>query len=100
MTRELLTNDWGWGKKQRAVLVVNKRNVTRKFEPCTRTIMSSLHVGQDVANKRERKQTAAHIVAKSYLLYTAVKMYRYGCLININLSGKKEKFFANKLDRE
>ena len=31
--------------------------------------MANLNLGQDdVANKRERKQTAAHIVAKSYPL--------------------------------
>ena len=30
--------------------------------------MASLNLGQDVANKTERKYTAAHIVAKSYLL--------------------------------
>ena len=30
--------------------------------------MASLNLGQDVANKRERKQTAAHIVAQSYSL--------------------------------
>ena len=50
------------------------------------TIMASLNLGQDVANKRERKQTAAHIVARSYSLYLAVKMCRYGSLININPS--------------
>ena len=31
-------------------------------------IMANPHLGQDVANKRERKQTAAHNVAKSYPL--------------------------------
>ena len=31
--------------------------------------MSSLNLGQDVANKRERKELAAHIVAKYYPLY-------------------------------
>ena len=30
--------------------------------------MANLNLGQDVANKRERKQTAAHIVVKSYPL--------------------------------
>ena len=30
--------------------------------------MASLNLGQDVANKRERKNTAAHIVAKCYPL--------------------------------
>ena len=48
--------------------------------------MASLNIGQDVANKRERKETAVHIVAKSYPLYLAVKMGRYGSLMNINPS--------------
>ena len=34
------------------------------------TTMASLNLDQDVANKRERKETAAHIVAKSYARYT------------------------------
>ena len=41
---------------------------------------------QDVANKRERKSTAAHIVAKSDPLCQAVEMRCYGSLININQS--------------
>ena len=41
----------------------------------------------DVANKREKKETADPIVAKSYHLQQAVGMRRYGSLININLSG-------------
>ena len=41
--------------------------------------MANLNLGQDVANKRERKLTTAHIVAKSYPL-------RYVSLININPS--------------
>ena len=32
------------------------------------SVMASLNLGQDAANKRERKKTAAPIVAKSYLL--------------------------------
>ena len=32
------------------------------------SIMANLKLGQDVANKRERKLTAPHIVAKSYPL--------------------------------
>ena len=48
--------------------------------------MASLNLGQDVANKRERKLTAAHVVAKSYPLYLAVRMRRYGSLIKINPS--------------
>ena len=48
--------------------------------------MASLDLSQDVANKRERKQTATHIVAKSYALHLAVKMCNCGSLININPS--------------
>ena len=48
--------------------------------------MASLNFGQDVANKRERKLTAAHIAAKSYPLCLAVRMRRYGSLLNINPS--------------
>ena len=32
------------------------------------SIMANLNLGQDVANKRERKYTVSHIVAKSYPL--------------------------------
>ena len=53
--------------------------------------MANLFLGQDVANKSERRQTAAHIVAKSYLLWLAVRMRRYGSLININPSGLYEQ---------
>ena len=42
--------------------------------------MANLNLGLDVANKRER-------VDKSYPLYLAVRMPRYGSLININPSG-------------
>ena len=49
--------------------------------------MTSLKLGQYVANKRERIWTAPHIVAKSFPLWQAVVMRRYGSLININLSG-------------
>ena len=35
--------------------------------------MSNLNLGQDVANRRERKLTAAQILAKSDPLYLAVK---------------------------
>ena len=48
------------------------------------SITASLNLGQDMANKR--KLIAAYIVAKSYSLYLVVKIYRYGSLININLS--------------
>ena len=53
--------------------------------------MANLNLGQDVANKRETKKTAAQYVAKSFPLYLAVGMRRYGSLININSSGKDEK---------
>ena len=49
--------------------------------------MASLNLGQDVANKRERKQTAAHIVAKPYSLQPVAGICHYGSLININPSG-------------
>ena len=48
--------------------------------------MANLNLDQYVANKRERKYTAAHIVAKSYLLQQAVEMHRYGSLMNIDPS--------------
>ena len=43
--------------------------------------MVNLKLGQDGANKRERKQTAAHTVVKSYLIVSC-----YGSLIIINPS--------------
>ena len=49
-------------------------------------IMANLNLGQDVANKRERKKTAAPKVIKSYPLQLGVKMRRYSSLININPS--------------
>ena len=48
--------------------------------------MANFNIGKDVANKRERKQTAVHIAAEYYPLELAVGMRRYGSLININLS--------------
>ena len=59
--------------------------------------MASLNLDEDVANKRERKQTAANVVAKSYPLYLAVRMRRYGSLIKINPSGRKKEAHAKKL---
>ena len=41
--------------------------------------MAKLNLSQDVANERERKQIATHILFP-------VGMRRYGSLININLS--------------
>ena len=55
------------------------------------SIMVNLNLGQDVANKREGKQTAAHIVAKSYPLEQAAGMLRYGSLIKINPSGRARR---------
>ena len=49
--------------------------------------MASLSLGQDVANGTKRKYPAGHIIAKSYPLYRAVRMRRYGSLININPYG-------------
>ena len=43
--------------------------------------MASLNLHQDVANNRERKWKAAHIVAKSYSLYLAIK-----CAVAVLLS--------------
>ena len=48
--------------------------------------MASLNLGQDVANKIQRKQTAVNIVANSYPLYLTVGMRHYGSLIIINPS--------------
>ena len=45
------------------------------------SIMANLNLGQDVANKIERKQRTAHIVGKSYPRYQAIRMRRYGSLI-------------------
>ena len=44
--------------------------------------MPNLILGQDVANKRQRKLT----VAKSFI--QPIKLWRYGSLININPSGR------------
>ena len=52
--------------------------------------MANPNLGHDVANKKERKETAALIVAKSYPLYVAVKICRYGSLINTNPSDSSE----------
>ena len=65
-----------------------KRNEKIQY---THSIMANLNLGQNVANNSEnRKQTAAHIVAKSYPLWQAVGIHRYGSLANINLSGQKQ----------
>ena len=54
--------------------------------------MVNLYLDQDVANKNERKLTSGHNVAKSYPLYEAVKMCRYGSLIiNINSSDTNQQ---------
>ena len=52
--------------------------------------MVNLNLGQDAANKKERKQTAAHIVAKFYHLQQAVRMRRYGSLLINPLGWAKE----------
>ena len=62
--------------------------------------MANLNLGQDVANKRKRKYTAAHRVATSCLLNQAAGMSRYGSLININPSGHADpacNYLANIL---
>ena len=48
--------------------------------------MANLYLDKAVANTRERKQTAAHLVAKYYPLLQASGRRRYGSLININFS--------------
>ena len=50
---------------------------------CTH-ILTNLNIGQDVANARKRIWTNAYKVAKFYPLQLAVRMGRYGSLININ----------------
>ena len=47
-------------------------------------------------NKRERKQTTAHIVAKFYPLYLAVKICRYGSLTKINPFGEINPYAVEK----
>ena len=54
--------------------------------------MANLNLGQDVANKRERKYTAA----KFYPLYQIVGMRRCGSLFNINRSGERKKIERKK----
>ena len=51
--------------------------------------MVNLNLSQDVANKREKILTAAHIKwpIKSYPTLLSSVMHRYGSLININPSG-------------
>ena len=58
------------------------------------SIMASLNLGQDVANKREKMGISGHIVAKPYPLQQVVIIRRYGSLINSNPSGKEEIFFS------
>ena len=55
--------------------------------------MASLKFRPRCGQKRERKQTAVHIVANSYPLYLAVRMRRYGSLIKINPSGCNDTLF-------
>ena len=76
------------GANQRAVLVVNKRNETRKFTQNIHSIMANLNLGQDVAKKRGRKQATAHIVANSY----PVSLRRYGSPIKTNPSGANQAY--------
>ena len=53
--------------------------------------MANLNLGQDVANKSEKKSNvAAHIVSSFYPQEQAVWMLRYGSLININPSARGE----------
>ena len=50
--------------------------------------------------KEKENGNAAHIVAKSYPLYLAVKMRRFGSLININPSGSKRRYKTSKMPVE
>ena len=65
--------------------------------------MANLNLSQDVANKRERKQIAVHIVAKYDPLQQTAGMRRYSSLlINIepsalNEGNKKTEAKAKKL---
>ena len=77
---------------QMAVLVVNKRNVMRKFK--THTQLWQILIQAKMWPIKNRKQTAAHKVAKSYPLYLAVRMRRYVSLININPSSLHKPLFA------
>ena len=58
------------------------------------SVVANLNLGLDVAKKRERKWTAAHIVAKSDSLSQAAGMCSFGSLININPSGLSKKIFG------
>ena len=44
--------------------------------------------------EKDNRQLAAHIVAKSDLLYLAVRMRRYGSLIKIKPSGLKALIYG------
>ena len=61
-------------------------------------MMENLNLGQNVANKRERKQTTPHKDAKFYPLLLAVRMRRYGSLININPSGQEWEQMVGQMD--
>ena len=50
--------------------------------------------------QEKEKKTAAHIVAKYYPLYLAVKMCRYGSLIYINPSGSYDISTSNTFQRK
>ena len=67
-----------------AVLVVNKRNVTKKFKTCTK-ITANLSLGIDVANKRKRKKrhSCSHVAKSCGQIKNVAGMRRYGSLINI-----------------
>ena len=53
-----------------------------------------------MANKREIKYTAAHKVAKSYVLELAAEMRRCGSLININPSAFRNVFMPQKYSQQ
>ena len=71
----------GFGIFWRAVLVVNKRNVTKKLK--THTIMENINLGQDVANKGDSNLCPYCGQISSPM---ASWMHCYGSLIKINPS--------------
>ena len=56
--------------------------------------MANLNLDQDVANKREIKLEATHIVAKFYPVWQVAGMHRYGSLITIDPVDSYENSFA------
>ena len=66
-------------------MVVKERNVTRKSKTCSQEWQALISARMWPIKEKEKK-AAAHILAKSYSLYQAEGMRRYGSLINIKPS--------------